>query len=135
MCAVTPPVVVTLPMDMSAPRKARQMLVDASCPVHHREVLEEARLLVSELVANAVRHGAPPITFRVECQGADGEDGLVVAVSDAGSEADIKRQLGDPAGEHGRGIALVDVMSDDWGVEPGGDGKTVWFRMKEHSDS
>ena len=35
-------------------------------------------------------------------------------------------------GEHGRGLALVDALADDWGWEPeaGGGGKTVWFDLR-----
>jgi len=78
-------------------------------------------------VTNAVRHGAPPITMHVGC---DHSAGLTVRVSDANPTPPTARTA-DHGQESGRGVALVDVPSDDWGVEPGEPepGKAVWCRL------
>jgi hypothetical protein len=34
------------------------------------------------------------------------------------------------ADEGGRGLALVDLLSDAWGIEPEEPGKSVWFRLR-----
>jgi anti-sigma regulatory factor (Ser/Thr protein kinase) len=125
MCSVTPPAELTLPVDEQAPGQARRFLREASCQTHHARVMDEAELLVSELVTNAVVHGAPPVTVNVECDGTD----LRVAVTDGSDRSPVPRQA-DPDAESGRGIYLVDVISDRWGIAPSrGHGKAVWFTL------
>lgn len=127
MCEVQAPSQTQLPADARAPGLARAFLRAAACEAHHARVVDEAELLVSELVTNAVLHGAPPITMRVEC---DGSNGLRVSVTDNNPDPAQVRQAG-PADESGRGMRLVDVISDAWGVEPRTDvGKDVWFRLR-----
>jgi anti-sigma regulatory factor (Ser/Thr protein kinase) len=125
MCSVTAPVRLLMPTDEHAPRQARLFLAEAHCPAHNTGVLDEATLLVSELVTNALLHGAPPITMELEC---DGSEGMQVRVSD-GSEARPALAHPDSEDEHGRGVALVDILSDAWGVDPTPNGKAVWFRL------
>ncbi|GAA4986268.1 ATP-binding protein [Kineococcus glutinatus] len=127
MCDVTAPAELTLPMDAQAPGRARSFLHEADCQVHQSRVLDEAQLLVSELVTNAVVHGAPPVAMRVEC---DGTAGMTVAVSDGSVQSPIADQAG-PDAEHGRGIALVDLLSERWGVDVTEAGKTTWFRLRQ----
>lgn len=123
MCTVTPPAELTLPVDGRAPGQARRFLREASCSPHHAHVLDEAELLVSELVTNAVVHATPPLTVKVECDGTS----LRVAVTDGSDRSPVPR-VADADAESGRGIFLVDVISDRWGVAPSdGEGKAVWF--------
>jgi anti-sigma regulatory factor (Ser/Thr protein kinase) len=126
MCTVSAPVRLAMPMDDHAPGHARLFLAEAHCPAHNTSVLDEATLLVSELVTNALLHGAPPITLEIEC---DGSAGMQIRVSD-GSGA--QPAIGHPGvdDEHGRGVALVDMLSDAWGVDPTPNGKAVWFRLR-----
>lgn len=118
--------------DATAPRRARAFLEECQCEDHSAEVLEEAKLLVSELVTNAYKYGSPPIELAVECVG---EKGLQVRVRDAGADGSIatEREAGedDLSAEHGRGLRLVDLLSDSWGVATGPDGKDVWFRVRQ----
>jgi anti-sigma regulatory factor (Ser/Thr protein kinase) len=82
MCDVTPPSHLRLPSTSRAPRDARTFLAGKVCPLHTRPaVIETAALLVSELVTNAVRHAAPPVTLTIGCARA----WLVVEVSDGSS--------------------------------------------------
>jgi anti-sigma regulatory factor (Ser/Thr protein kinase) len=115
-----------LPADESAPAQARALVREAFCPLHAGGLFDDAELLVSEVVTNAARHGAPPITVEIGCEG---EAGLVVRVSDDGTAAPVRRTPGWDE-EGGRGVALVDVISDAWGVEPTAAGKQVWFRLR-----
>ena len=67
--------------------------------------------------------------MQVEC---DTTTGLVVRVHDEGpTHPDLHR--GGAGEKGGYGIALVDLISDAWGVEPTGHGKAVWFRL--HPDT
>ena len=83
MCEVQGPSQTQLPADARAPGVARAFLRAAACETHHARVVDDAELLVSELVTNAVLHGAPPITMRVEC---DGSNGLRVSVTDRSAD-------------------------------------------------
>ncbi|GAB3600799.1 hypothetical protein GCM10027446_34360 [Angustibacter peucedani] len=125
MCTQTPSAEVALPLDPRAASVARAFLRDAACATHHARVLDDAQLLVSELVGNGVRHGGPPILLRVECVETDG---LQVSVTDGGPGEPQRREAG-PDAENGRGLTLVDYISDAWGVEAGEHGKTTWFRL------
>ncbi|WP_432537259.1 ATP-binding protein [Kineococcus arenarius] len=123
VCEATPDAEITLPDHEHSARRARTFLCEAYCSVHHARVLDEAQLLVSELVTNAVRHGGPPVRVRVHC---DGTAGLQVSVSDGDPRPPVRRDAA-PEAEGGRGVALVDILSDRWGVDRVDSGKTVWF--------
>ncbi len=124
-CSVRSP----LPVDSRAPALARALLDRACCEEHHGGVRGPARLLVSELVTNALRHGAAPITVEVGCErGA----GVSVRVSDEGPSRPVLRR---PVAAHrgargGWGLVFVDLLSDAWGVDEAEFGKTVWFRLR-----
>jgi len=88
------------------------------------ELAEVAAILTDEVVANAIRHGRPPIALRVR-----GNDELVViAVADCGPGLPVMR-CADRTAENGRGLMILDAFSDDWGVVSLREGKQVWFRL------
>ena len=125
MCQDTPRAQRRLPPGREAPMRAREFLRAASCVSHHSGVVEDAVLLVSELVTNSVVHGGPPVIVAVDCDG----DALQVRVRD-GSPVLPARRTADHGDEGGRGLALVDTLSTDWGVDPQPDGKHVWFVLR-----
>ena len=125
MCEVTARAECELPISPTAPSQARSFLRRATCPQHHGHVVDDAVLLVSELVTNSVRHGGPPVVLAVECDG----EGLQVRVRDGSPVLPVARTASATA-EGGRGLALVDTLSADWGVDPDDDGKHVWFRIR-----
>ena len=90
------------------------------------DTLDDAVLMVSELVTNAVQHGQPEVTLGMSLSG----DGLTVSVSDQGSGAPI-RAFPTAEQQRGRGLGLVDALASKWGVirSAGQDGKQVWFRL------
>ncbi len=110
----------TLPRDPSAVALARRV-VEADAPELSAEQLEVARLLVSELVTNAVRHGAGEevvLALRVDDARARFE------VHDAGGRQPARH---DPRGaEGGYGLNLVATLAARWGAdcEAG-----VWFEL------
>lgn len=88
-----------------------------------RDLVFALELVVSELVTNAIRHGAGQITMTL----AAAADGVRVGVHDHGYGLPVPRIAGIRA-PGGRGLRLVDRLSSSWGVDPtaSGDGKTVW---------
>ncbi|MBZ4020322.1 ATP-binding protein [Streptomyces purpurogeneiscleroticus] len=91
-------------------------------------------LVVSELAANAARHGRVPgrlFEVRIDLgeKGEEGEDKeITVEVSDAG---DARPALQGPTAnaETGRGLVLVAALATAWGVRDRQIGKTVWARV------
>lgn len=83
-------------------------------------------LLTSELLANAVLHGAPGegIGLRVRWD----EETIRVSVSDQ-EHAEPVVLHPEPVALSGRGMAIVEAMSSRWGVETEPDGKSVWFEL------
>src|SRR3954454_4769593 len=104
--------------------KARQYVLDRCWASGLDSVCDDAALLTSELVTNAVRHARGVVTVRAE---RDGDD-FVVQVLD-GSHQEPRLLPPDPWSEQGRGLALVDVLAREWGVSPHPSGKVVWFRL------
>ena len=127
MCVRTARAELRLPQDETSPAAARQFLRRATCLEHAGHVVEDAVLLVSEVVTNSVVHGGPPIVVAVDC---DITDGLQVRVRDGSRELPRPRDARS-TDEGGRGLSLLEVLSDDWGVETEpGDGKQVWFVLR-----
>ncbi len=71
----------------------------------------DALLIVSELLTNAIRHGAAPIELRVRLA----DDGVVINVSDCGTKRPVLREI-EPTAPHGRGLHLVDARSPAGGA-------------------
>jgi anti-sigma regulatory factor (Ser/Thr protein kinase) len=128
VCDYTSSARLTLPPRPESVGDARSFLRKRFCPEHDARVVESAVLLVSELVTNTVRYGSPPVAVEIDC---DQTHTLQVRVSDASPELPVPSQSG-PDDERGRGLAIVDFLSDDWGVDPAEGGKTVWFRISSH---
>ncbi|MFW5471048.1 ATP-binding protein [Knoellia sp. CPCC 206435] len=87
---------------------------------------DDAVLVASEVVANAVTHGEGPV--RVHAYRSAGM--LRVEVSDVGAALPERREAPTDA-ETGRGLLIVDALSAHWGVVEADPkpGKTVWFEM------
>jgi anti-sigma regulatory factor (Ser/Thr protein kinase) len=125
MCQSTVRAELELPIAREAPALAREFLRGSTCAEHHSEVVDDAVLLVSELVTNSVLHGGPPVVVAVDCD----EATLQVRVRD-GSPVLLAPRDAAPSEENGRGLALVAEMSADWGVDTQEDGKHVWFVIR-----
>lgn len=81
------------------------------------------------MAINAVRHSPPPITTELECRGSEG---MRVRVSDTAPGGPVVRQVGLEE-DGGRGMELVDLLSTQWGVEPGEADKAVWFQLRQNA--
>ena len=92
--------------------------------------LESLRLLVTELISNAVRHaGAPTVDLVVLVS----PPAVRVEVSDrgAGFQPEPRTRGQDPEG--GWGLYLVASLADRWGVAREESGTRVWFELERGS--
>ncbi len=111
-----------LPGGTESVRLARRLLQAALPEAIDEPTAERVSLAVTELVANAVRHGEAPIRLRLESR----PDGLRVEVEDESPSVPRRRDPA-PSEENGRGMVIVDRLAASWGwsrIE--GHGKVVW---------
>ena len=106
-----------------AARAARQAVRDLCGNRLAAEFVTDVELVVSELVTNAVTHGAGQVTLTVTL--ANGR--VTLSVMDEGGGRPRLRHVEDGSG-HGRGLALVVRIAHEWQVReaPQGVGKEVW---------
>lgn len=99
------------------------------------ELQETAAVLVSELATNAVRHSGGR-DFEVSVEHEAGANRLWVGVTDTGAGNPVLRRPPD-TDEHGRGLQLVGLLADRWGVRRrrSDDAKTVWFELTSAATS
>jgi anti-sigma regulatory factor (Ser/Thr protein kinase) len=118
------PATLTLPPELSSVRAARSFVldcVDASLP---ERSVDDALLLTSELVTNAVLHGRSEVCIEVTVQAT-----LVrICVFDENSRHPAP-VVEDPDALDGRGLALVASLAARWGTEDKPMGKAVWFEL------
>ena len=111
------------PAELATPARARRFVAGA-LKAGGVEVDEAVPLVVSELVTNVVLHVGSPA--QVEVRVAD--ERVRVEVHDSTSELPAVRDPG-PFTVTGRGLVLVDALSDRWGSAPTAAGKVVWFEI------
>jgi anti-sigma regulatory factor (Ser/Thr protein kinase) len=112
----------------AAPAAARAALtrwLSGNVPI---AVLEDARLLASELITNSLRHQDLPDDAAVRLAVQIREGALRVEVRDPGSTGEIVPRQPDPVLGGGFGLHLVDQIATRWGVNRTG-GTQVWFEV------
>ena len=97
---------------------------------------DQAELVVSELVTNAIRHGLVsarriieeyPVGLRLLAQ----DSFVTCMVTDPGPQMPIRNVAG-PVAESGRGLQVVEACSLRWGWQPlEGGGKVVWAQLQQ----
>jgi anti-sigma regulatory factor (Ser/Thr protein kinase) len=118
-----------LSAEPSSARAARRIVREVAGDLLPEEEVENLLLCTSEVVTNALEHGAPPIELLV----ADAGGCVRVEVRDG---SPLRPRFGHQPGPtevRGRGMLIVDHCADRWGVDdvgPGADaGKAVWFEF------
>ena len=109
-----------LPRSPASVRSARQ-LVNSHTTMLGSQQREDAALMVSELVTNALLHGIGEIWLRVDAD----PDGVRIEVSDQGNVSLAPSPT--PGAHGGWGLRIVDELADEWGVLEGS--TKVWFRI------
>jgi anti-sigma regulatory factor (Ser/Thr protein kinase) len=124
------PAEVAIALSFDAPGAARSVVADYLAGRVATSEVENAKLLVSEMVTNSVRHSGAP----------HGEDVIVrvhlsrgacrLEVQDPGNEGAIAPQPPDLAAGQGMGLNLVGLLSERWGVVRTSGGPTrVWAQL------
>jgi anti-sigma regulatory factor (Ser/Thr protein kinase) len=113
--------------------EARSFIAKALGELHPH--LDNAVLLTSELVTNAVMHSnsrcqGGMITVLITEAGGD----VRIEVADEGSDLSTPIVRGDVYASDGHGLFLVQTLSDQWGYTRHGKSTTVWFLLRATSD-
>ncbi|GGW68334.1 ATPase [Streptomyces lucensis JCM 4490] len=97
------------------------------------DTCDNAALVVSELVTNAIVHTA---SSRVVCELHDHDDTVRIAVRDEGcAPGEPHTAAQRPDEEHGRGLFLVDALCRAWGAQEHGPGLLVWAELARRTDA
>jgi anti-sigma regulatory factor (Ser/Thr protein kinase) len=118
---------VKLTEGLRAPARARAWIVEQISD-QPAQLVDDALLIASELVTNAVRYGRPEVILALTQL----SDGILIEVSDAGDS--MPQLAAQPPTEDrlgGRGLVIVASTASDWGVAPHDPppGKTVWVQL------
>jgi anti-sigma regulatory factor (Ser/Thr protein kinase) len=116
----------TIPGRPEHVREARSFVAKALGELHPG--LDNAVLLTSELVTNAVMHSSSSchggtVTLLVR----ESASGLRIEVTDQGSDLSAPVVRGDVYASDGHGLFLVQTLADQWGYLRDDTGTTVWF--------
>jgi anti-sigma regulatory factor (Ser/Thr protein kinase) len=112
-----------LAYDLKSPSFARRFVEECAAPLWVDGMATVASMVASELVSNAVAHGAAPIELALQYD----EDEVTVEVTDGDARTnDVHLRAFDHQGTGGYGLRIVALLADRWGTSPLPSGKTVW---------
>ncbi|MFJ2555180.1 MULTISPECIES: SpoIIE family protein phosphatase [unclassified Streptomyces] len=109
-----------------ARRQLRDLLHDWADP----EQVDAAELMVSEILTNVLVHTDGDALLVAEARGEHGARRLRIEVADTSDDLPHRRRPGELASS-GRGLVLLEILADAWGVDPRGEGKCTWFELYE----
>jgi anti-sigma regulatory factor (Ser/Thr protein kinase) len=98
-----------------------------------KELLDNVRLMVSELLSNSMKHANLEAGDTIELHVSAGDDRVRVEVVDAGPGFAPKEDAPSMYQDSGWGLFLVGQLSDRWGVDQAGNATTVWFEIDRPS--
>ncbi|MDL2078689.1 SpoIIE family protein phosphatase [Streptomyces sp. GXMU-J15] len=109
-----------------ARHQLRELLHDWEC----EEQVDSAVLLLSETLTNVLVHTDADALLLAEVHHGAGRRRMRVEVTDTSDDLPHKRSPGELASS-GRGLMLIELLADTWGVDPRGEGKSIWFELVE----
>ncbi|MGZ4437753.1 MAG: ATP-binding protein [Nocardioides sp.] len=120
---------------------ARRFVADGLSSWGLTALVDDATLCVSELAGNAALHSASPfmdiamhaltdaVRISVEDHGAVPPAAVVPRPSFPDPDDELDALLIDDEPTTGRGLAIVSILADDWGVEETEQGKRIWVEL------
>lgn len=112
----------TADITLTSAHQARRFIAGTLAAWGLDDLARPAVMVGHELVANALRHGATPARLRL----VGGRDRVMIEVFDSSDELPSPPEIDNATSPSGRGIRIVESLTDDWGVRLHGTGKTVW---------
>ncbi|WP_345645957.1 ATP-binding protein [Streptomyces siamensis] len=119
-----------LQRDPTSVRRARKLVIAQLETWNLTEPADTAELLVSEVVTNALCHTRGPLRLNLQVRGSR----LRCEVEDTDPAGPVRRFV-DVDAEGGRGIELLDLLTDAWGTSDTATGKTLWFELRTHAEA
>ena len=89
----------------------------------------DAALVATELITNAIRHGRPLPSDELTVEWSTEGDDVLIRVTDGGGPSHPRLMNSGPDDTSGRGLAIVDSLTSSWGVDIGTDQVTVWAKV------
>ncbi|MYW45097.1 ATP-binding protein, partial [Streptomyces sp. SID161] len=119
--------------DLNAVSSARQFIADSLHTWGLDDLIDDTRLLTSEIVTNALIHADSDVDVRLR----EYPDHLRLEVHDTDPTPAIPTPITltldtNQHAEHGRGLLIVDALASQWGNTPSGRGKTIWVDIDNH---
>ena len=125
-----PSVEARVALGLHAPATARRLVTRMLEHQVRREVLERAKLVISELVTNSVCHGVPTETGYATVRLSLANDLLRLEVEDPGGGGTVALRTADARTGEGFGLQIVESVSERWGTERSAGGSTrVWAEL------
>ena len=113
--------------------EARRELRDLLHDWGDEDQADGAVLMLSEMLTNVLVHTDGDALFVAEIKGPQDGRKLRVQVLDHSDELPHRRSPGEMASS-GRGLLLMEMLADRWGVDPRGEGKCIWFEIRERQE-
>ncbi|MEG3633745.1 ATP-binding SpoIIE family protein phosphatase [Micromonospora palythoicola] len=115
-----------VPAEPTAPSRVRHWMTAQLTEWEVAEsVIGAAVLCTSELTTNALLHAGTAARVEVDLS----PERLLVSVADSGSRGTVTRARTETLSSRGRGLGLIEELSDAWGTDPTVRGSTVWFEI------
>lgn len=116
------------PTSVSAAR--RHLSADLTASGVHDSVIDDATVIVSELLSNSLRHARPLPSGQIQVAWSREGDCVHVAVTDGGSATEPRRGRPALSALGGRGLGIVETLAENWGVKHDESGATtVWAQL------
>lgn len=97
-----------------------------------RSAIEDGRIVMSELVGNAVRHAQPLSDGTILITWCRDRGGLVISVTDGGGSSRPRVVNASASSLSGRGMAIIEALADDWWSERTRTRSTVHALLTAH---
>ncbi|SCL47912.1 Serine phosphatase RsbU, regulator of sigma subunit [Micromonospora citrea] len=115
-----------VPAEPTAPSRVRHWMTGQLTEWQVPEsVVGAAVLCTSELTTNALLHAGTAARVEIDLS----PERLLVSVADSGTRGTVTRAQTDTLSSRGRGLGLIEELSDAWGTDPTVRGSTVWFEI------